>query len=471
MKKYIFITLSLLVTSSLFIPKKIFAANECRNVEIKVFDKVAGIWKYAPSDKFIDWTFDEIEYTIETASVGKYHISTDGQHEGGLSDPLGLNSDYRETFENTNILKGKIKKINISPWLFQFTPHKHQLFIYRDQGEGWLPYGTGSCERMTYEIVPATTWNNYIEGGCYITMQPSYPEPINSETPVTFSGKSYGAEIQRCTIDIRNQDSTTKLFEVPCTPNGPNFTSNTRNFNDGAYTVRVNYWNPGFQMFQCETKFIVDPYKGGQIKPTDTPIPTPTDAPFCDRYCLRTSDCTQEVCSICSICHNLSPTPIANLKPICDIIREDSEEQKKLKQECIACLGQTVDPITREVKYPNGKIWTAIGCVPTDIPTLIKEYILYYGIGIAGGGFVFVLSLRLLPGAYFNGQSGTYRGSQADHHFSHIGFAAYYLLRVPSPGDRGRDTAVAGLRAGITDRYPHRHTHYPSDHHPSTHHH
>ncbi len=46
---------------------------------------------------------------------------------------------------------------------------------------------------------------------------------------------------------------------------------------------------------------------------------------------------------------------------------------------------RTKDPIPNLDGYDYKGLWTAIGCVPTDVPTILKKYVWPFGLGMAGG--------------------------------------------------------------------------------------
>lgn len=108
-------------------------------------------------------------------------------------------------------------------------------------------------------------------------------------------------------------------------------------------------------------------------KPTQTPTPTPTLTQFC-QDCRRAEEapggnsCEGLCNTTCPWCLGyVPPGPVADLKPICEQLSDS-----KHIEDCKICMDE-------------GKIWSAIGCLPTDISGLVRDYIFKYGIGIAGG--------------------------------------------------------------------------------------
>ena len=92
------------------------------------------------------------------------------------------------------------------------------------------------------------------------------------------------------------------------------------------------------------------------------------------------SPCIYDVCKQCSFCKG-SPTPlppIPSLAPLCE----------QLSPEFIATCKDCIED--------QGKIWTAIGCLPTDFEGILKEAVFPIGIGFAGA----VAFLYFLYGAF-----------------------------------------------------------------------
>lgn len=102
-------------------------------------------------------------------------------------------------------------------------------------------------------------------------------------------------------------------------------------------------------ILMCKTQFNVAP-AGATPMPTNTPIPTGTPVPT-----LAPGQPTY------------TPVPpVPSLAPLCDQI--DTQYSGK----CWDCINK-------------GRIWTAIGCLPTDFSDIINNYVFKLGIGIAGG--------------------------------------------------------------------------------------
>jgi len=107
----------------------------------------------------------------------------------------------------------------------------------------------------------------------------------------------------------------------------------------------------------AEKPFIV--YPKGEV-PTVTPVPTLD--PFCDVQCVTSlGQICSGSCARCPTCApKVSPMPIPELKPLCDQMSDD-----KLRISCWECMSRT----------DASHIWTALGCLPTNLSALIKEYI------------------------------------------------------------------------------------------------
>lgn len=100
---------------------------------------------------------------------------------------------------------------------------------------------------------------------------------------------------------------------------------------------------------------------------TPTPFPTPTEHPGC--ISCSKELCDYEDCRTCNICRpsNTPPPPFPDMKPIC------------------TQLGQGPGSACRQCVEDQGKLWTAIGCVPTNMGEFVKDYVFKFGVGIAGG--------------------------------------------------------------------------------------
>ncbi|MBM3283882.1 hypothetical protein FJY90_06595, partial [Candidatus Gottesmanbacteria bacterium] len=111
----------------------------------------------------------------------------------------------------------------------------------------------------------------------------------------------------------------------------------------------------------CSTKFeIARP--GTTPKPTKPPTPTPTIPTFCKSPPCSTGDCTGQ-CEVCPGC-----VPAVQLTALCDQLHDANYRAK-----CWKCQAD------------KKHIWTAIGCLPTNLSLLLKDYIFTFGIGITGG--------------------------------------------------------------------------------------
>jgi len=119
-----------------------------------------------------------------------------------------------------------------------------------------------------------------------------------------------------------------------------------------------------------------------------TPLPSPTDAPVCKDCGAGKIPCTANECMNCSQCRpdDTPIPPYPSLAPLCDQL----PAMEGFRSACWDCLNQ------------KGKIWTAIGCVPTDLGAFLSEYVFKYGIGFAGG----IAFLYFIYGAFIFMTSG-----------------------------------------------------------------
>jgi hypothetical protein len=101
--------------------------------------------------------------------------------------------------------------------------------------------------------------------------------------------------------------------------------------------------------FMCGAQFNVATI-GATPLPTQSPTPVPTDippvAPGMPTY--------------------TPPPPFPSLAPICERLPAD------FVGPCDTCR-------------KAGKLWTAIGCIPTDLVEFVKDYVFVFGVGIGGG--------------------------------------------------------------------------------------
>lgn len=118
-------------------------------------------------------------------------------------------------------------------------------------------------------------------------------------------------------------------------------------------------------VLMCSATFEIAP-RGATPKPTQIPSPTPTIPALCKQAPCNSGSCSGD-CFVCPKCPGFNQVKLVpELRPICDNI------DKKYRDTCKKCHAD------------GSHIWTAIGCVPTDIWIIIKDYLFNTGMGIAG---------------------------------------------------------------------------------------
>ena len=173
-------------------------------------------------------------------------------------------------------------------------------------------------------------------------------EEFKASSIITIEGSGLPSSTPGIThkLRVRSRDGKfDKSFSIATS--GNTFSQSIGSFNYNTYDVilRVSRMG-GYSDTSCQTYFTIDPDKG------EAPTPRPTGtAPL--------------------------PSP-AKLEDICKGVANLND--------CIECIRGT----GKHDGHPG--MWTAIGCIPTDISAVLKDYIFVYGIGIAGGiAFLLIL--------------------------------------------------------------------------------
>lgn len=152
-------------------------------------------------------------------------------------------------------------------------------------------------------------------------------------------------------------------------------------------TTAINNLSPG--------EYKVGMYNSAQYNPTENLIceaiikvnekgvKTDPPPPECKQCTLADCNAAPQhgiICRGCPICKNQqSPgRAIPNLKPLCDQLPSSSQTNPtNYRTPCDECVNNTD-------KTKQG-MWTAIGCIPTDVNGFLERYIFKYGPGMAGG--------------------------------------------------------------------------------------
>ena len=228
--------------------------------------------------------------------------------------------------------------------------------------------------RASYPIAPQ-------KSDCDVTTtytSPPYIGDIGSDWKIAVSNiitQSQGLDIQidgtsifadhvpasgSITIDVPNQFKNATTYQVAVYP-------------AICHTYGLDYLcgTSGRENEMCSTTLTMTA-RGTPI-PTPTPAPpTLTPLPDCNLFpCITPGYCSTSKCFTCPNCpgdpNKQQQQPVAQLKPICDQL------DAQFKDKCWNCMAG------------GEKTWTAIGCLPNNFDTLIRNYILVIGISIAGG--------------------------------------------------------------------------------------
>ncbi|MBI2611628.1 hypothetical protein HYW54_02660 [Candidatus Gottesmanbacteria bacterium] len=164
-------------------------------------------------------------------------------------------------------------------------------------------------------------------------------------------------------------------------------------------TYQIIVIDPDRSKIGCFRKFDITE-TGEQPKLTDTPIPTKPDSSECknlvcnEKKCNDQSDPCNQCPQLCSIIHT-STAPQIPLKPLCEQVGRSSKIGEP-PTDCEKCVVPypTAPYLSDDIKYKG--IWTAVGCVPTDVPNILKKFVWPFGLGMAGG----VAFLYFLYGAF-----------------------------------------------------------------------
>lgn len=236
-------------------------------------------------------------------------------------------------------------------------------------GDGWLPTQTITTSRLLKAGTHFFSIINERLGGeyCLITFNVApAPTPTSgfvncrleakaddgkftASSIITIKGVNIpplggGATYQ---LRIRSEDGKVdEFFPVNLTDNS--FSQQIGSFNYNTYEVVLRACARGCDDTHCQTMFTIHPTQGW------APTPLPTGISF-------------------------TPTVPAKLEDICNQVADNPKTSQNEHQDCLDCVRK-------------GYAYTAIGCLPTDISKILKEYIFVRGLGIAGGiAFLLIL--------------------------------------------------------------------------------
>lgn len=135
------------------------------------------------------------------------------------------------------------------------------------------------------------------------------------------------------------------------------------------YAGQANVFNSQLitSVKMCDTVFNIAP-SGATPDPTPTKIPPLTAPAICSTAACANS-CKGD-CNICPNCPSFTIPTIAfapQIQQLCDQFGKGPYREK-----------------CRDCQIDGKHIWSAIGCLPTELSVLIKDYILTTGVGIGG---------------------------------------------------------------------------------------
>lgn len=139
----------------------------------------------------------------------------------------------------------------------------------------------------------------------------------------------------------------------------------------GTHTIKVQQHFVGLGDHKLiQTKQFTVLKKG---EPTLSPIPIPPQCTGRDTTCSP-SNCglPTSQCYVCPGCPGFGKPHKTSLEPELTSICQQFKEGTKFKSDCEDC-------------HKQGKLWTAIGCIQTNLQEVLAKYIFTTGIGIAGG--------------------------------------------------------------------------------------
>lgn len=148
-----------------------------------------------------------------------------------------------------------------------------------------------------------------------------------------------------------------------------------------------------------ECSFAVPPGEGfcltGNLCCKPEPSPTPTIDPFCKECGEKHAyECAHPKCESCPQCLPVTsvspPKPLPSIRPLCEQV------PSQFQGDCLDCM------VNDKGEYGTTGIWTAVGCISTDLGGFVTEFI--YGIGLKFAGAV--AFLYFLYGAFLYLTSG-----------------------------------------------------------------
>lgn len=314
-----------------------------------------------------------------------------------------ISQDYKANQSGSMIhtVNGDSHQIDgyIDSWA-QYTIGNHVIHLRREGDQQDL------CS-INYTVVnPPTPTPNI--STCTISVEPSNPSVINPITKMSVSiphlpkaDEGFSTFTSRVgDISIINTTTNNSYYHTQSNPSKDEQTNYVQSFTDSvSFTTpgsfRIEYTvvdistlagdtptTTTTNIASCKTNLQIGDTTGSATTPTLSP--QPTIPAYCSTaLCGSCNDPTVTVnalCNACPQCPNYgTPKVSATVETLCKSATVGTSNL----QSCLDCANK-------------GGIWSAIGCLPTDISDFISKYLFTYGIGIIGG----VAFLYLLYGCF-----------------------------------------------------------------------
>jgi len=199
--------------------------------------------------------------------------------------------------------------------------------------------GSDYCSPITFTVAPAPSpTSSFIN--CRLEAVAD-DNKFAASSLITIKGTNIPPLAGRATYQLRVRSRDGKIDQFfPVGLLGNSFFQDIGSFNYNTYDVLLRACERGCVDTFCQTQFTIDPTQGG------APTPLPTGI-------------------------SITPPPPAKLEDLCKNVKELNA--------CVECIR-------------SHGAWTALGCIPTDLSRILKDYIFVYGLGIAGGiAFLMIL--------------------------------------------------------------------------------
>jgi len=387
------------------------SGSNCSACSFQVFNK-------GTPAELIQGDFDTIRFSFKPEDkTSQYIIESDGmpwpvQAFGRFrSGPLKVDS---EGFVSIDITKDQAIRLFNPCWDLPppvgCTEPNHFLAIKRVKAFGEVEY----CPHWSFDPIQPTP----TPASCELWIKPT--TGITNSTPISVEGKGikdgkYNLKVYKLPYDDMDGPVWGPLRHLEITGGGFTFDFPDY-FGDGDYEVRLH------RVLARDA----GPYpcRGGKfsVGPDGT---APTPVPICPQYCkdlfkkphpdnaCRIRECHDKCVECTVVCPDecrgadFLKDVILCYKPICQenclecgATPEPTTPVPELEtlctgtknyNDCINCVrGEGIYAKSQGGTGPG--IWTALGCIPTDISAILKDYIFTYGLGIAGG-IAFLLML------------------------------------------------------------------------------